>query len=99
MTRSMYRQGDLLFMAIPELPESLIEWKGKVIAWGDVTGHSHRLLDGRVLSDAQGALFLEVACATQIIHQEHSPIHLSEGFYRVIRQREYTPEAIRQVRD
>jgi hypothetical protein len=98
MTRSMYRQGDLFFMAIPELPESLIEWRGKVIARGEVTGHSYRLQDGRVLEDWQGALCLEAACATQVIHQEHHPIQLPEG-YRVIQQREYTLEAIREVRD
>ena len=99
MTRYMSRQGDLLFMAIPELPESLIERPGRVIARGEVTGHSHSLLEGRVLEDAQGALFLEVLHASQIIHQEHHALDLPSGYYRLIRQREYTPEAIQEVCD
>jgi hypothetical protein len=52
-----------------------------------------------VLEDRQGALFLEVMRPTQIIHQQHHPIELPAGCYRVIRQREYTPEAIREVAD
>jgi hypothetical protein len=99
MTRDMYRQGDLLFRAVPELPEGLTERASKVIAQGEVTGHSHCLLEGRVLEDRQGALFLEVMRPTQIIHQQHHPIELPGGCYRVIRQREYTPEAIREVAD
>lgn len=99
MTRDMYRQGDLLFLAIPELPEGLIKRTGKVIAWGEVTGHSHSLKDGRVLEDGQGALFLEVLHATQVVHQEHHAIELPAGCYRVTRQREYSPEAIREVVD
>jgi hypothetical protein len=95
----MYRQGDLLFSAIPELPEDLIERTSKVIAQGEATGHSHCLLEGRVLEDRQGILFLEVMYTTQIIHQEHSALDLPAGFYRIIRQREYTPEAVREVAD
>jgi hypothetical protein len=70
-----------------------------VIVEGEATGHSHRLLQGSVLEDAQGALFLEVGKATQVMHQEHGAIELPAGCYRVIRQREYTPEAMREVTD
>jgi hypothetical protein len=37
--------------------------------------------------------------AVTIIHEEHSPIPLARGFYRVWRQREYSPQEIRVVRD
>jgi hypothetical protein len=99
MTTRMYRQGDVLFTAIPELPEGLTPRKSQVIVEGEATGHAHRLLEGSVLADAQGALFLEVLAATQVIHQEHHPIDLEPGYYQVTRQREYTPEAIRAVAD
>ena len=95
----MHRQGDLLFTALEQLPEGLTPRKGSIIAEGEVTGHTHRLVEGRVLEDAQGQLFLEVLRATQVVHQEHHAIHLEPGFYAVTRQHEYTPEAIRQVRD
>ena len=96
---TMYRQGDLLFRAIERLPEGLIPRSSQVIVEGEATGHSHCLLEGRVLEDTQGALFLEVGKATQVIHQEHHATELPPGFYQVIRQREYTPEAIREVFD
>jgi hypothetical protein len=34
-----------------------------------------------------------------VIHEEHQPITLEPGIYRVWQQREYTPEAIRRVVD
>lgn len=99
MTRNLYQQGDLLFMAIPRLPVDLTERAGKGIVQGEVTGHSHCLREGLVLSDAQGALFLEVVHAAQVIHQEHHAIELPAGCYQVSRQREYTPQIIQEVRD
>src|SRR5215472_15454203 len=99
MTNRMYRQGDLLFTAIDQFPEGLTLQPDTVIVRGEATGHAHRLQEGQVLQDAHGRLFLEVPTATQVVHQEHHPIHLEPGLYRVIRQREYTPEAIRTVMD
>jgi hypothetical protein len=98
MTAKHYRQGDILFTRIEELPEGLTERKSRVIAEGEATGHHHRLLDGRLLEGTQG-LFLAIVVATQVVHQEHGPILLEPGYYRVTRQREYTPEAIRTVMD
>jgi hypothetical protein len=97
MTAKMYRQGDLLFTAIPELPEgppgaqtrSLGGGKRLIIAIA--CGHRQGV------EETQGRLFLEARRATQVVPQEHHPIHLPEGFSRVIRQREYTPLAIREV--
>lgn len=37
--------------------------------------------------------------AAELRHDEHRTIVLPRGTYRVIRQREYSPEAIRQVAD
>jgi hypothetical protein len=34
-----------------------------------------------------------------VIHEEHAPIPLPTGYYQVWRQREYTPQEIRIVRD
>jgi hypothetical protein len=34
-----------------------------------------------------------------VVHEEHRPITLTSGYYRVWRQREYSPEEIRVVRD
>ncbi len=95
----MHRQGDLLIRQVASLPENLTARKSRIILEGEVTGHSHSLAQGRVLEDAQGRMFLEVLRATQIVHQEHGTIALEPGYYEVIRQREYSPEAIRLVVD
>jgi hypothetical protein len=34
-----------------------------------------------------------------LTHEEHAPVTLTTGYYRVWRQREYSPEEIRVVRD
>jgi hypothetical protein len=96
----MHRQGDVLFTRIAELPEGLTQRKSQVIVEGEATGHHHSLVAGRVLEDAQGYLFLEVLQATQVVHQEHHPISLEPGCYRVTRQREYlAPDIDRMVLD
>jgi hypothetical protein len=76
-----------------------------ILVHGELTGHSHRLEDPKsaaLFSAAPGigAMFLEVpAGGTRIVHEEHGPIELPQGLYRVWRQREYSPQAIRFVQD
>lgn len=53
------------------------------------------------LSDASGMTrhALHVKSDTAVTHQEHGAIETQRGNYRVTRQREYSPEAIRNVAD
>ena len=96
----MHRQGDILFVKFESLPNApLTERKSAIIVEGEVTGHAHKLVEGRILETAQGLLFLAIASATQVVHEEHHAINLEPGYYQVIRQREYTPDAIRLVVD
>ncbi len=98
----MARQGDVLFTAISrdELPPDLVERKSRVVVEGEVTGHAHRLVEGRVLVATLGAMYLEVLHATQVVHEEHNPITLSPGYYRITQQREYVaPDIDRLVLD
>lgn len=76
-----------------------------VLAHGEVTGHAHAL-DARecveyTKADAAGAVsrFLEVFKRAEVKHEEHATHNVPEGFYEIIRQREYSPEEIRQVAD
>lgn len=95
----MFRQGDVLITRIARLPEGLNERQSKIILAGEVTGHAHRLVEGRILEGARGALFLEVLQHTQVVHEEHNSLTLEPGYYQITRQREYMPEAIRDVED
>lgn len=105
-TPKMYRQGDVLIVPVKTLPKGRAEVKsgvpGRVVlAYGEVTGHHHSIeKEDATLTEFEGATYLEVAEAlADLEHQEHSTIQIPKGKYRVIRQREYTPEAIRNVAD
>lgn len=62
---------------------------------GDPTP-TDRILHVRQVSKKAGEVSAQIA---QLLHEEHGTIEIPTGTYRVIRQREYTPEAIRYVAD
>ncbi|MBV9228137.1 MAG: hypothetical protein JOZ18_02400 [Chloroflexi bacterium] len=95
----MHRQGDVLFVKVADLPPALIEQTRGVLVEGEATGHAHRLTAGRVYQTREGWLFLEAVAGSNIVHEEHAPIELEPGYWQVIRQREYSPEESRWVRD
>ena len=95
-----YRQGDLLFVQQDTRPEtSLTARQGNVIVAGEATGHTHRLQAGTILEAPDGALYLDITQTTQVVHEEHGLCMLDPGLWLVVRQREYSPEAIRTVED
>lgn len=97
-----YRHGDVLIEEIDALPGGMEHLSHTILAHGEVTGHCHRIQEhdrARLYRGRQG-LFLHVRGeSATVIHEEHQPIPLAPGFYRVWRQREYSPEEIRIVRD
>lgn len=85
-----YRQGDLLFRRVENLPQDLLEVTDKIILRGESTGHAHRLQNGKLFKDKNDAMFFMIPKFGVIVHEEHNPIKLNKGVYAVIRQREYT---------
>jgi len=85
------------------LPENAIIRPGApVLAWGEVTGHSHRIEDSSAVTFYkvdEGEFFVVHADSTRLIHEEHGPITLPRGVYRFWHQREYSTQAIRRVID
>jgi hypothetical protein len=107
---SMYRQGDVLVVPVPPqaLPTDLMpaprdRRNRMVLALGEATGHAHVVTgEGVALlcpQDDPGQLYLTIEGYGRLVHDEHGPIALGPGNYRVVRQREYTPGAIRPVAD
>ena len=97
---SLIRQGDVLL--IPTSPPTnhtpVKRDQGRVIlAYGEATGHAHAIHHPNcdlVTTDAADELFLLVyGDDVDLVHQEHSTLTITPGSYRVVRQREYTPEA------
>ena len=101
----MYRQGDVLLVAVAEAPEGVRQpgEQGRLIlAHGEVTGHHHSvaMADAELLDAGAKGVFLRIMSATPLVHQEHGAIILPAGDYRIVRQREYQPgELPRQVAD
>jgi hypothetical protein len=99
---TMWRHGDVLIAAVGAIPDGATELKHTVLARGEITGHSHRILerDAAELRESGGTLYLKItADQATVVHQEHRPITLPRGAYRVWIQREYSPTAIRRVMD
>jgi hypothetical protein len=105
------RQGDVLFIPIGKLPfGERVKRANGTVAYGEVTGHSHRLADlatADVFEIGDG-LFVQVSAegisiggnpGATFVHEEHGPANLSPGNYQIRIQREYAPDAIRNVID
>ncbi|MFN6519375.1 MAG: hypothetical protein RMY29_033455 [Nostoc sp. CreGUA01] len=98
----LYRHGDVLLRRITTLPINAEKRAGVTLADGELTGHSHRIQQSQAVQLwANGSeLFLEVKEPTAtLIHEEHQPIELPQGLYRVWKQREYRPDAYVEVVD
>jgi hypothetical protein len=98
----LFRQGDVLVRKIKALPEGGKVRKNGILAYGEVTGHAHKVeeLTKAEVLEVGSNLYLRVGEeGVRVIHDEHSPITLDPGNYEVVIQKEYTPQAIRNVAD
>jgi hypothetical protein len=99
---ALYRHGDVLVSRIETIPSGAVKRPHLVLAEGEMTGHAHRIADigSAELFQLGPEMFLRVlAPAATLVHDEHGPITLPQGKYRVWKQREYSPREIRIVRD
>jgi hypothetical protein len=96
---NLARQGDILLRRISRMPANVTEVRDNVLARGEVTGHSHRIVGAKVFRNGNQQLLVEVPEAATLVHEEHAPISLDAGIYEVVRQREYDPLAERTVSD
>ena len=83
-----------------------------VLAYGESSGHAHAIRDAHVtgfrMAGSEEVDYIEVGGAgpATLNHEyengklaEHHPLTAEPGFYQVVRQREYSPEAIKRVVD
>lgn len=75
------------------------------LAYGEHTGHLHQLDQKAIVKEVAGSnerfFFVPEGTTSTLRHQEHAPIVLSEGWYKVEIQKEYDhlTQIERQVRD
>ena len=83
-----------------------------ILAYGEVTGHAHEVITEappmtgvdnvpaqQLFEEPDGTRLLVVRGPAMLRHEEHAPLAIPAGTYEIIRQVEYTPEAIRNVAD
>ena len=104
----MYAQGDLLIERVDDVcPSGTIlapdATGATVLAEGELTGHRHSIFeqvtmfrDDALARDVPGGLYIGHVKVGEgganLVHQEHAPIMLEKGTYRVRRQRELEPK-------
>jgi hypothetical protein len=96
-----YRQGDVLLVAVTGLPPTARRKRRQgrlVLATGEATGHAHAIVE----PDAEEFTFADqryvlVRSRAQLVHEEHAPIDLPAGTYRVVIQREFVRPTDRQA--
>lgn len=96
-----YRQGDVRLKRIETLPEGLHK-KDSIIAHSE-TGHNHVIENAIVYADARGQQYVQVEKEATLTHQKeteaHEQITIPQGIYRVVHQREWSPQQERRVQD
>lgn len=101
----MIVQGDVFFTRVRKMPEkAALKRKGPrgyVIAEGEATGHAHVIEDEVELYEKDGVLYLKTPREVHVRHEEHKPVTLSPGLWKVGRVREYDPflQEARRVAD
>ena len=111
----IFAQGDLLIERVPDVaPSGLVaanaEGMPVVLLEGEATGHCHAIRERVTLFRAEdlardvpaglylGPLLIASAYA-RVTHEEHAPLTLPRGTYRVRRQRELGPRDARVLAD
>lgn len=101
----IYRQGDVLFKSVKQIPQGGKVRKSGHILEGEATGHIHKIASAQ-LAEAEvfecgAGLFISVSVegGVSIVHEDHQTLVLPPGNYEIVRQREYSPEKIRNVQD
>lgn len=101
-----YRNGDVVIIQIDTLPKNLKRIEVKPLAFGEVTGHSHRVEVAErpnleMFEDENGRLYFKLSDHGRVVHEEHKTITLEPGIYttRIIREYDYIEESMKRVVD
>lgn len=101
------RQGDVLLLPVAKLPKGAKEVAVKgdvIIAYGEVTGHAHRIKQteekpSASVYDFGAERYLQIAERVALTHEEHSAIFLERGTYRQAFQFEEKRAELQRVDD
>jgi hypothetical protein len=84
-----YQQGDVTIKPA-SIPQDAQHVDSNVLADGEATGHTHRVVGDAELLRLGGRLFMRVLGGdVRVIHEEHKEIPLPPGEYEIGRVRAY----------
>lgn len=87
------RHGDVQLVKVDSIPsEALSLGDRKELAYGEVTGHAHRIDIGELFQTKNGDLYLKVDKLAKLSHEEHTTQEIDPGCYRVGIKRQYSPD-------
>jgi hypothetical protein len=103
----MQQQGDVLLKPIIGIPRGATKATPKrnrwVLAEGEVTGHCHAIeqIDGCVVYEKDGTLYLSVEAPVELTHEEHHAQTIAPGKYEIgiVQEYDYLNAMTRTVMD
>lgn len=88
--KKMWQQGDVLMFDGAVIPVGAQKVDHLRLADGEMTGHAHVACgEGVELLEHDGVLYLSAPNGAEVTHEEHRPVTIPAGAYRVGRVQEY----------
>jgi hypothetical protein len=94
--KTYLRQGDIIFKRLNEKPalKGFVKRPNKVVAEGEITGHSHTLHGSDQCYIYENPITKEEYICNEgknvtIQHQEHKPFTLPEGSFKIVHELDY----------
>ena len=100
------QQGDVLFEKVEKVEGRVIKHDG-ILAKGEVTGHCHKIdikdIQTNLVEfiDKDGILYVKAKGNVIVKHEEHKPITLTPGIWKVskVKEKDHLLNETREVRD
>ena len=95
MKRKPIQQGDVWIEPVEFIPEGCTEGPTKgehfILAEGETTGHAHRIHEvaGVEFKEKDGMFYLQNKEELSVVHEEHGPVTIPPGTWKIRKVREY----------
>jgi hypothetical protein len=100
MSQKVYRQGDLAFIPVTDIPKDAKAANTRVIRTGENGGvHALEEKSSAVMYEMNGVRYILSEDGVGIVHGEHKKVDLPAGKYEIRVQRELGQEGVRDVID
>lgn len=106
MNLNQLQQGDVLLQKVNKLPiDAKVVRRGNndiVLAYGEVTGHAHRISDiDAMFYEADGKFYLKTDKKIKIKHEEHHECEVEPGIWEVgqVQEKDWVSGMVRKVID